>query len=93
MKDKLYYDRKCAKTMKRLFYCACGIIKHRHQFDGDISNKQIRHAMKHPANLCTILRFKHQKSINLLFWFIGVLPSNISVAVITFLGKRKGFIK
>ena len=93
LKYKPYYDRKCAKTMKRAFYSVCGIINHRHQFDGEISNKQLRHAMRHPASLCTILRFKHQKTLNLLFWFMGELPSNLAVAIVTVFGKRKGLIR
>ena len=91
--DKQYYDRKCAKTMKRIFFSVCGILKHRHQLNGKISNRILRDTIKHPADLSTILKFKHQKGINLIIYFIGVLPSYISVALMIFLGKRKGYIK
>ena len=93
LKDKPYYDGKCAKTMKAIFYSACGILKHRHQFNGNISDKEIRNSMKHPEDLFTILSFKHHKIPNLLFWLMGVLPPPTSIALIKLVGKKKGFIK
>lgn len=92
-KGKPYYDRKCAKTMKGIFYSVCGILKHRHQLTGTISNQAIRNSMSHPAHLLEILSFKHQRSINLMFWLMGFLPPFFSIALIRFIGKKKGFIK
>ena len=93
LKGKTYYDRKCAKTMKGVLYSACGILKHRHQLNGIISNKAIRDSMIHPASFSEILSFKHQRTINLIFWALGVLPPNLSVFLMNQIGKRKGYIK
>jgi glycosyltransferase involved in cell wall biosynthesis len=92
LKHKKYFDRKCAKTMKGIFYSACGILKHRHQFTGNICDKDIRDSMIHPAHLIEILSFKHKRIINLIFWTIGILPPKISVSLIKYIGKRKGYI-
>lgn len=93
LKEKHYYDRKCAKTMKGIFYSVCGILKHRHQLNGEISNKEICKSMRHPASIREIMAFKQQKGINILFWIMGVLPSNISVYLMKVIGERKGYIK
>lgn len=93
VKEKPYYDLKCAKTMKGVFYSVCGILKHRHQLTGTISDKAIRDSMSHPAHFLDILSFKHLRAINLTFWLMGILPPFFSIALIKFVGKKKGFIK
>lgn len=93
LKDKPYYDGKCAKTMKGIFYSACSIIKHRCRLNGQVSDKEIRDSMKHPASLATILSFKHHKLPNLLFWLLGILPPSVSIAAIKVIGKKKGLIR
>lgn len=93
LKHKPYYSGKCAKTMKSIFYSACGILKHRQQLNGKISNKEIRNLMQHPADFSEILKFKQQRNINLLFWLMGVLPPALSVSIMKVLGKRLGYIK
>ena len=93
VKDKSYYDVKCAKTMKHAFYTVCGILNHRHQFNGQIPDKEIRNVMRHPSKLIEIIKFKHQKGTNLTFWLLGILPPSISISLIKIIGKKKGFIR
>lgn len=93
LSSKPYYDRKCAKTMKMIFYSVCGILKHRHQLTGNVSDKAIRDSMRHPASLLTIMRFRQQKGTNLMFWLMGVLPAKCSVAAMKAIGRKKGYIK
>lgn len=87
-----YYDGKCAKTMKGIFYRVCGILKHRHQLTGEVSNRELRDIMRHPATLCDILGFKKQKGANLSFWAIGILPPSLSIWIVKIIGKKKGLI-
>lgn len=93
LKGKSYYDRKCAKTMKGIFYSVCGILKHRHQLTGTISDKAIHDTIIHPAHFFEIIAFKHKRVINLMFWVLGVLPPTFSIILIKYIGKKKGYIK
>jgi glycosyltransferase involved in cell wall biosynthesis len=91
-KNMPYYDKRLAKTMKMIFFSVCGVLKHRHHLSKTVSDYEIRNFMIHPAKLIEIICFKHQRTINLIFWLMGVLPPILSVALMTFIGKRKGFI-
>jgi len=93
MRHKPYFGGKCAKTMKAVFYSACGILKHRSQLSGTVSDREIRDTMRHPATLSEILAFKQQRGINLVFWLMGGLPPTLSVWLMTMVGRRKGYIK
>ena len=87
-----YYGGKCAKTMKNILYRVCGILKHRNQLTGSISDRELRNIMQHPASLSEILNFKQQKCANLLFWLLGKLPPKLSIWIIRIIGKQKGYI-
>ena len=91
--DKPYYGGKCAKIMKGIFYNACGIIGHRHQLTDNISDKEIRDCMTHPAHLWEILHFKQLRGTNIVFWLLGVLPPKLSVIIMEYIGKKKGYIR
>ena len=90
---KSYYEGICAKTMKLTLYDICGILSHRHLLTDTITDKELRDAMRHPANLWKIIHFKQHRNINLVFWLLGVLPPKLSVAAIRFIGIRKGYIR
>ena len=75
-----------------MFYVICGAIKTREKITPTLTDRAIRDAMKHPLGLLEILRFKKYKMANLVFWFIGVLPPQLSVMAQTVLGKRKHLI-
>ena len=90
--SKSYYDIKCAKVMKQAFFTCCGILKHRQQMNGKVSNKQLRTWLRHPASFYQILLFRRFRSINLIFWLLSKMPPNVMVAIITAVGKRKGFL-
>ena len=92
LSDKKYFPNKCAKDMKQILYYICGIIKHRKQLNGFISDKELCLAIKHPVPLSQILSFKEKKNINLFFYFLGILPSKLSIFIITCIGKKKEFI-
>lgn len=90
--SKSYYDVKCAKVMKQAFFTCCGILKHRQQMNGKVSNKQLRTWLQHPATFRQILMFKRYRSINLAFWLLGKMPPCVMVAIILLVGKKKGFL-
>ena len=87
------YGGVCGKVMKRCFFAAAGILKHRSRFNQDIDDRVIRDIMKHPAPLASIIRFKHLRKYNLFYYFLGILPPHISVSVITYICKKKGYLK
>ena len=90
---KSYYAGICAKTMKLTLYDVCGIIRHRQILSSSISDKELRNAMRHPANIWQIIHFKQHRNINLIFWLLGVLPPKLSVAAIRYIGIKKGYIR
>ncbi len=89
---KSYFDVKCAKVMKQAFFTCCGILKHLHQMDGTVSNKQLKHWLRHPATFRQIFSFRRYKAANMAFWLLGKLPAGIMVAAIKAVGKKKGYI-
>ena len=87
-----YYAGKCVQIMKSVLYDICGIQKHLHQFTGNIPQEELSKALKHPAKLNQILRFHQFRKTNILFYIMGILPTSLSIYIITFIGKKKGWI-
>ena len=87
------YGGVCGKVMKRCFFAAVGILKHRSRFNQHIDDRVIRDIMKHPAPLASIIKFKQLRKYNLFYYSLGALPSKISVWVITYICKKKGYLK
>ena len=89
LKDKPYYEIRCAKVMIYMFYIICGALKNRDKITPHLTDKTIRDAMVHPIEFGKIIRFKKYKIANLGFWFIGALPPALSVFSLKILGKQK----
>lgn len=92
LKNKDYFEIRCTKGMILMFYAICGALKNRKRIEPELSNKTIRNAIKHPLGLHEILRFKKYKSINLMFYAIGILPPFISVFLLKTIGKIKHYV-
>ncbi|UKK51890.1 glycosyltransferase family 2 protein [Prevotella sp. E13-17] len=92
LKDKPYYETRCAKVMIYMFYIICGALKNRDKITPRLTDKAIRDAMRHPIGLCEILKFKTNRMANLGFWLIGALPPACSVAALKFVAKKKKLI-
>ena len=92
LKDKPYYETRCAKVMKHMFHVVCGAFKNEEKIHPALTNKIVRDAMKHPTNILEIIRFKQYKYINIGFWIIGALPPMLSVGIIKAIGKWKHLI-
>lgn len=92
LKNKTYYETRCAKVMKHMFHVVCGAIKNEEKISPALTNRIIRDAMKHPAGLLELITFKRYKYINIGFWIIGALPPVLSVWIIKAIGKWKHLI-
>ena len=89
LKDKPYYEARCARSMTQMLYIASGLIKNRRIISPPISNKIIKDAMKHPASFNEIMNFKQYKAANLAFYVLGILPNWLTVSIITIIAKYK----
>lgn len=92
LKDKPYFETRCVKVMKYMFFIICGAIHNHDKITPKLTNTMISDAMKHPIELSELIKFKRYKSINIGFWLIGVLPPVLSVWIIKAIGKWKHLI-
>ena len=89
LKEKPYFETRCVKVMKYMFFVICGAIHNHDKITPELTKTQIRDAMRHPIGLKEILRFKRYRNINLGFWFIGSVTSVFSVLIIKLIAKWK----
>jgi len=92
LKDKPYYEARCARSMVQMLFILSGVLKNRKVITPPLTNNMIKDAMKHPASFSEIIKFKRYKLINLAFYVIGILPSFFSVYVIILIAKYKRLI-
>ncbi len=90
--NKSYFEIRMTKMMQAMFYVITGALKNEKFLSEPIPYKEYRDAMQHPVSWKKILRFKKCRSINLMFWFLGILPSSISIAIIKLVGKFRRLI-
>lgn len=86
---KPYFDCRVTKVLKEAYYISIGILRHRNEMDGKVSNSQIKRIMSHPASITQILKFKRYRLINLVLYLIYFLPSYLIVKVLLILSKYK----
>ena len=92
LRNKPYYETRCAKVMIYMFYIICGALKNRDKITPYLTDKIVCDAMKHPLGFNEIAKFKKYKIVNLGFWFIGSLPPTLSVIALKFVAKQKRLI-
>ena len=78
--------------MLDMFYILIGAIKNKNILTKPLEKEELREAIKHPLNIKEIIKFKHHKATNILFWTIGILPPTISYISIILVGKIKHLI-
>ena len=88
--SKSYLDRRCTKVMRHCFFFCYGILRHRKKMDQPVTNQEIRDMMKHPFPLWKIMQFKEYRYINILFYFLGILPPFMMVSLVKFITKKWG---
>lgn len=87
VKDKPFYDTHCARVMKHKFRAVCVALRHRKRFTEWLTNEEIRQELAHPASFSEICRFNRYRTFNLFFYFLGNLPSGVSVRLSYIIGK------
>lgn len=90
--NKSYFEIRMTKMMQAMFYVITGALKNEKFLSEPIPYKEYKDAMQHPVSWKKILRFKKCRYINLMFWFLGILPSSISIAIIKLVGKFRRLI-
>lgn len=89
LKGKSYFETRVTKVVLAMFYTLIGVMRNRTKLSEQIASSEIRDAMRHPLPLGDIMRFKQHKTENLMFWMIGIMPSSLSVFLLTIIGKAK----
>lgn len=92
LKGKNYYEARCVKVMKYMFYIVCGGLKNRKKIYPAFTNKMVKDAMTHPLSISEIITFKRYLFYNIGLWIIGVFPPLLSVGIIKVIGKWKHLI-
>lgn len=87
--SKAYFDCRVTKVQKEAYFISQGILKHRNEIDGNVSDSQIKRIMDSPATLKQIIKFKRYRSINLLIYFFHLLPSSLYVKMLMMFAKWK----
>lgn len=89
LKDKTYYEAKCARSMTQMLFIISGILKNRKVISPVFEYSAIKNAMMHPATFKEILSFKKYRFANLAFYTLGVLPSWMIIGIIMIIAKYK----
>lgn len=92
IKYKTYFPGRMVKVMMTDFYIICNILKNKDKIQPSFSKRELRDVMKSPLSFWETISLKNRKFENLFLYMLGVLPSSISVWIISFLGKHKGLI-
>ena len=92
IKDKPYYPKRNYKLMMTYFFLACNIIQKKSAITPGFTNREIRDLFQSPVSLGEVLRFKTWRGKTLFLYALGKLPSCVTVALVTAIGRRKGLI-
>jgi hypothetical protein len=87
--SKPYFDCRVTKVLKEAYYISVGILKHRNEMDGEVSDSQIKMIMDSPASFNQILKFQRYRLINLLIYFFHLLPSSLYVKILFIFAKGR----
>lgn len=92
LKGRPYYLKRCFKVMMTEFYMVCYVLSHQQEIVPSFKNSELRQMMQSPLTFGELCGLDKWKLKNLVLWLLGILPSNISVAAMKQLGKRKGLV-
>lgn len=87
--SKPFFDCRVTKVLKEAYYISVGILKHRNEMDGEVSDSQIKMIMDSPASFNQILKFQRYRLINLLIYFFHLLPSSLYVKILFIFAKGR----
>lgn len=89
---KDYYPNRCANIVMTCFYIACNIIKRRKDIVPNITDREIKDIMAHPATFRQICFFRQSRIKNFCLFILGKLPPFLCVLFIKMTGKAKKLI-
>ena len=89
---KPYLPYLCYNLEMNSFYTVCQIMKKYNMIVPKIKRIEMRNILNHPISLFNVLKFKHKRLANFVFWVVGNLPIPLFVPTIWLLGKIKSAI-
>jgi hypothetical protein len=92
MLGKAYLPYLCYNLEMNSFYAVCQIMKKYNMIVPKIKRTEMRNILNHPISLFNVLKFKHKRLANIVFWVVGNLPIPLFVPTIWLLGKIKSAI-
>lgn len=92
LQGKPYLGGWCRNVVMTDLYIVCNAIKNRDIISPRLTASELRGFMSHPLRLSDIMRLGSERGANLLLYVLGRLPAPLAVALIKFIGKRKGLI-
>ena len=86
---KTFLPYLCLNLEINSFYVICHIIKKEKNINPKFSAKELREALWHPMSIKQLIRFRHKRVANFLFFFLSVAPVPLFTVFIKLLGKLK----
>ena len=87
--EKEYIPYYCYNLEMDSFYAVCQILKNSYRITPKISLSDMRDILHHPLSIIYILKFRHKRFSNCMFWFISKTPIILFLPIIWLLGKMK----
>ena len=92
IKDKPYFHKRMYKVMLTHFFMVCAILNQEDKISPAFTKREIRDVMRSPLSLSQTLSLKGWRLRNACLCLLGILPPAVSVAVMRFVGRRKGLV-
>lgn len=89
---KSYFPYLCYNLEMNSFYIVCYILKYYQRISPKISDSEMGWVLNYPLNVWQILRFRHRRLLNLMYYGLAHLPSSISLLFVRFIGRIKKVI-
>ena len=89
LRGQFFFPQIYKKVMMTHFYIACSILRQNRIIVPAYTNREIREIMKSPLSLCEIISFRKAKWTIIVLYFIGILPSFLSVLFIKMLAYTR----
>ena len=74
------------------FYVLCYILKNYQRIVPEFSDSEIEMILKYPISIWKIIRFRHRRVYNLMYFGLSHMPSFLSLFIVKLLGKIKKVI-
>jgi glycosyltransferase involved in cell wall biosynthesis len=92
VKSKPYFHQRMYKVMMTHFYMVCAILRNEKIIHPLFTKHEIRDVMRSPLSFSETLKLKGWRFKNMFLYFLGELPSSVTVSIIRIFGKIKGLI-